>query len=639
VALLDLFKSSASVTEQQDTTDAVFKNITLYSDNIPADLAKVAARYGLSPKQLDFRILAYKTLYRKKDAPKYNELTLLEQEKFFTEENLRNPSIDIAQKIKIEIFFRNKSEKFPIKMSMGGNKSLTKIMLKVPEQNNIRYHEELHSQLVAQIDIRKARLGLLIGFMSNRAKEQIKSLVSDIQVNGKISKDYMIRVCDGLEPVSQNNGELILHYLEKEVQDSSDLDKVDHSKRDFMHMVSEGELAIEVRRFRQGRHGRNCKGEVLKFTKVELSGDLDVSVSEDFRVEESDDVTSYYALKSGFIYRGDDNRFEIRDELCVEEVSFRSTGSIEAGDDEQDIKINIEARDTLRDAIGQGVKIETSEVKTTGNMGSGAEVIAQKVEIGGQTHQSAKIIADDVTVHLHKGIIEDADIVHVNILENGKIEANKVYVEKVSGGEIIAKEVYIKEVLSNAAVFASEHIEIDILNGNGNKFIIDPKCKKDFKERVERVEEEIEALKEEIKKKTKKIKLLRRKIQNDQENIRQINETVLSLKKRNANVPVSLINKLKSNQENIKEHNLLLKELKDDKMALEKLDADLKELINAVFKAEVINHSVWKEFNEVKFKVVEPPVEVSHLFVDGEMSEKITIKTMEDGKYVLERKS
>ena len=642
MALLDIFKTSVSSKSGQNTADGTgFENITLYSDNVPADLAKAAARYGLSPKQLDFRILAYKTLYRKKDAPKYNELTLLEQEKFFTEENLRNASIDIAQKIKIEIFLRNKASKFPIKMAMGGNKSLTKIMLKIPEQNNIHYHEELHSQLVAQIDVRKARLGLLIGFVPQRAKEQIKSLISDIQVNGKISKDYMVSVCDGLEPIDQNNGELLLHYLdkEKEEEERSELDRVDHSKRNFMHTVKEGELAIELRRFREGRHGRNCKGEVLKFDKVELSGDLEVRVSEDFRVEESDDVTYYYALKSGFIYRTDDNHFEIRDELCVDEVSFRSTGSIEAGAEEQDIKINIETKDVLRDAIGQGVKIETSEVRTTGNMGSGAEVVAQRVEIGGQTHQSAKIIADDVTVHLHKGIIEDADVVHVNILENGKIEANKVYVEKLSGGEIIAKEVYLKEVLSNATVYAAEHIEIDILNGNGNKFIIDPKCKKDFKERVEKVEEDITRLREEIKKKTKKIKVLRRKIQNDQENINQINETVLSLKRHNTNVPVSLINKLKSNQENIKEHNSLLKELKDDKMALEKLDADLKELINAVFKAEVVNHSVWKEFNEVKFKVVEPPVEVSHLFVDGEMSEKITIKTMEDGKYVLERKS
>ncbi len=638
MALLDIFKSSASEKGDHSTNQsAAFENIVLYSDNIPADLAKIAARYGLSPKQLDFKILAYKTLYRRKDAPKYNELTLLEQERFFTEENLRNPTIEIAQKIKIEVFLKQKTSRFPIKMSMGGNSALTKIVLKVPAQENITYHSELHSQLVAHIDVRKARLGLLIGFMHHKSKEQIKSLISDIQVNGKISKDYIIPVCEGFEPIDQSNGELILHYLDNSNnnEEISENERVDHSKRDFMHTVHEGELVIEVRQFRQGEHGRNCKGEVLPFSKVELFSDLDVTVSEDFRVEESDNVIYYYALKSGFVHKDGENRFEIRDELCVDEVSFRSTGSIEA--DDQDIKINIEGNDVLRDAIGQGVKIETSEVRTTGNMGSGAEVIAQKVEIGGQTHQSAKIIADEVRVHLHKGIIE-GDVVHISILENGKVEANKVYIDKVSGGEIIAKEVYLKEVLSNTNIYAAEYIEIDVLNGNGNKFIIDPKCKKDFKERVERVEEDIADMKERIKEKTKKIKALRRKIQNDQENVRQINETVLSLKKRNATVPVSLINKLKSNNENIKEHNLLLQELKNDKMALENLELDLKELVNAVFKAKVVNHSVWKEFNEVKFKVVEPPVEVSHLFVDGEMSEEITIKSMEDGNYVLERK-
>ena len=634
MALLDIFKSSA--TTVQDDHKAEFENIVVYSDNVPSDIAKVAARYGLSPKQLDFKILAYKTLYRKKNAPKYNELTLLEQEKFFVEENLRNPNIEIAQKIKIEIFLKGRTPKFPIKMAIGGNSELTKIVLKIPEQNNVTFHDELHSQLVSQIDIRKARLGLLIGFMHDKSKAQIKALLSEIQVNGKISRDYMITVCEGFTPVSQNNGELILHYLEKE-HSEEEHGNVDHSNRNFMHTVSEGELVIEVRRSREGKTGRNCKGEVLPFGKVELSENLDVTVSEDFRVEEDGETTYYYALKSGFIYQADKNHFEIRDELCVEEVSFRSTGSIEASDNDQNIKINIEGTDVLRDAIGQGVKVESSEVKTTGNMGSGSEVIANKVEIGGQTHQSSKIKAKEVTVHLHKGMIE-ADIVHVNILENGKIEANKVYVDKVSGGEIIAKEVYLKEVLSNTTVYAAEYIEIDILNGNGNKFIIDPKSQKDFKERVETVEAKIEEIKEEIKIKTKKIKVLRRKIQNDQDNIRQINETVLSLKRRNANVPLSLINKLKANQQTIKEHNLLLKELKDDKMALEKLESDLKDLVNAVFNAKVVNRSVWKEFNEVKFKVVEPPVEVSHLFVDGEMSEEITIKTMEDGKYVLERK-
>ncbi len=633
-----MFKSAASDQKDVSETLASFENVVIYSDNVPADLAKVAARYGIDAKRLDFRILAYKTLYRAKNAPKYQELTLLEQEKFFSEDNLRNPNIEIAQKIKIEIFLKKKSGRFPIKMAMGGNKELTKIVLKVPEQEEIAYHDDLHAQLVSQIDVRKARLGLLIGFMHQKSKAQIASLISDIQVNGKISKEYTITVCEGLAPIHQNNGELILHYKKQDAHDEEEsLERVDHSKRDFMHTVQEGDLVIEVKRSQEGRAGRNCKGEVLSFSEVELSHDLDIRVSEDFRIEEDDNTTYYYALKSGFIYQSSDNYFEIRDELCVDEVSFRSTGSIDVGEEDQDIKINIEGGDLLRDAIGQGVKVESSEVRTKGNMGSGAEVRAKKVEIGGQTHQSAKIYADEVHVHLHKGFIQ-AKEVNIDILENGKIEADIVRIEKVSGGEIIAKEVYLKEVLSNATVYAAQYIEIDVLNGNGNKFIIDPKSQKDFKERVEHVEAEIERIKEEIKQKTKKIKVLRRKIQNDQENIRQINETVMSLKKRNATVPLSLINKLKANQETIKEHNSLLKELKDDKIALEKLEEDLKELINAVFSAKVVNRSVWKEFNEVKFKVVEPPVEVSHLFVDGEMSEEITIKSMEDGKYVLERK-
>jgi chaperonin cofactor prefoldin len=633
-----MFKSQTTTTETApESAQSGFENVVIYSDNVPQDLAKVAARYGLNPKQLDFRILAYKTLYRTKNAPKYNELTLLEQEKFFNEENLRNPNIEIKQKIKIEIFLKKRGSALPIKFSMGGNKELTRVVLKVPEQEDIPYSDDLHAKLVSQIDIRKARLGLMIGFIPEKTKAALSSLISDIQVNEKVSQPYQFTVCEGLDPIDQHNGELILHYLQKEPAEIDDNDRVDHSKRDFMHTVEEGELVIEVLRSREGRPGRNCKGEIIDFAEVELSDNLDVKVNEDFRVEEDDNTTYYYALKSGFIYRSDDNRFEIRDELCVDEVSFRSTGSIEASDEKGDIKINIEGSDLMRDAIGQGVKVETSEVKTVGNMGSGAEVRARKVEIGGQTHQNAKIYADDVTVHLHKGYIEGKEV-RVNILENGKIEAERVYVEKVSGGEIIAKEVYLKEVLSNVTVYASQYIEIDILNGNGNKFIIDPKCMKDFKERVEKVEDEIGMLKEEIKQKTKKVKVLRRKIQSDSENIRQINETVLSLKKRGATVPLSLINKLKNNQENIKEHNSLLKELKDDKMRLEQLEADLKELINAVFNARVVNRSVWKEFNEVKFKVVEPPVEVSHLFVDGEMSEEITIKSMEDGKYVLERK-
>ncbi len=632
MALLDIFKSSAKKAASSQQTQ--FQKLVLWSEDVDKDLEKIALSYNISIKELDFRILSYKTLYKQGNVPKYQEVSPIEEKKFFSLETLTNPNIDIKQKINIEVFKKEK-KKLPLKMGIGGNKSLTKIILKVPPQNNINFTDSLFNDLMEHIDKRKAKLGILLGFGNDTYKNELKALVSDIQINAKVSKNYLITLCQGLEVVHQNNGELILHF-EKNSSDTQEVKNIDHSNRDFMQTVQKGDLVIEVHKSREGQIGRNCKGCVINFTQIELSHNLDVVVSEDFIVKEEGEKIFYYATKDGFIYESSPQHYEIKDELVVDEISFKATGSIAAGE-ENNIKVNIEGKDSLVDTIGQGMKIESAEVKTNGNVGNGAEVKADKVEIGGQTHQSSKIIAKDVTIHLHKGYVS-GDIVHIDILENGTVEANIAYIDKASGGKVIAKEIYFNEVLSNINAFASQYIEIDTLRGDGNKFIIDPKSQRDFKEQVEKLEDSIQTMQQEIKLTTKKIKLLRRKIQNEQENVHQIHQTVKELKERNTNVPLSLMNKLRENQKNIKEHNLLLKELKDDKIALETFENDLKEMINSVFSARVVNKSIWKEFNEVKFKVVEPPIEVSHLFSDGEMISEITLKTMEDGNYTLERK-
>ncbi len=632
MALLDIFKSSAKKAASSQQTQ--FQKLVLWSEDVDKDLEKIALSYNLSIKELDFRILSYKTLYKQGNVPKYQEVSPIEEKKFFSLETLTNPNIDIKQKINIEVFKKEK-KKLPLKMGIGGNKSLTKIILKIPAQNNISFKETLFNDLMEHIDKRKAKLGILLGFGNDTYKNELKAIVSDIQINAKVSKNYLITLCQGIEVVHQNNGELILHF-EKNKSATHEEKNIDHSNRDFMQTVQKGDLVIEVHKSRDGQIGRNCKGCVIDFSQIELSHNLDVVVSEDFIVKEEGEKIFYYAAKDGFIYESSPQHYEIKDELVVDEISFKATGSIDAGE-QNNIKVNIEGKDSLVDTIGQGMKIESAEVKTNGNVGSGAEVKADKVEIGGQTHQSSKIIAKDVTIHLHKGYVS-GDIVHIGILENGTVEANIAYIDKASGGKVIAKEIYFKEVLSNMNAYASQYIEIDTLKGDGNKFIIDPKSQRDFKEEVEKLEDSIQTMQQEIKLTTKKIKLLRRKIQNEQENVHQIHQTVKELKERNTNVPLSLMNKLRENQKNIKEHNLLLKELKDDKIALETFENDLKEMINSVFSARVVNKSIWKEFNEVKFKVVEPPIEVSHLFSDGEMISEVTLKTMEDGNYTLDRK-
>jgi hypothetical protein len=246
-------------------------------------------------------------------------------------------------------------------------------------------------------------------------------------------------------------------------------------------------------------------------------------------------------------------------------------------------------------------------------------------------------LGGDVTVHLHKGSIDGENIV-VNILEAGKIVGDIVRVKKASGGEIEAREVYIESVLSNVKITASNHIEIDRVEGTGNRFCIDAIAQRGFKEKKENIESSLIDTDMNITKFTKKLRQLKSKLKRDQENIIGVRTHIKSLMSSGSKPPTSLLKKLQDNQNMIKEYNLVLKELKDAKIQKETLIDDLKSLQSSVFDARVINNSSWRDYNEVIFNIMDPAVSVSHSFQDGDTVGEVTLKSMEDGKYVLDKR-
>ena len=610
-----------------------FKKKVIESSDVAKDLEKIASAHNISSKELDFKIISYKTFYKNVDAPRYTELKEIEKEKFFKEENILNPQLEINQKLKIEVFEKN-SSKFPIKITMGANKTLTKVVATFKKQDEVQYFDGLETEILAILDKKKAKQKILLGCFDEQVRSEVKKLISSIRVNKKIQESVTFTICKAYDMQKHTIGEIIYKYKDKEIDENQ---KVDHSQKGFMHTVKVGDLIIEVLKSRKGRVGRDCKGEILMLKEVELTDELPlIKVSKDFEVREQADKVQYFATKSGFINEVKENEFEISDELVINEVSFKTTGSIEAGDD-QDIKINIECSDSMSDAIGAGVNIETSEIRAGGNVGNGASVKAKVIEIGGQTHQSAKLYGGDVSINLHKGYVE-GDNITVDLLDGGKIVGDVVRVKKASGGEIEAKEVYIETVLSNVQVFASHHIELDKVEGEGNKFIIDVRAQRGFREKVEVIEANISDTKLNSAQLVKKIKKFKIKINSEKETTANIHERIKELREGGIKPPASLVVKLKENQNRIKEHNLLLKELKDARMKIEALNEDMKNLQSSVFSAKVINNSVWKEFNEVIFKIIDPPVSASHLLKEGEMAQEISLKALEDGEFTLSRK-
>jgi hypothetical protein len=619
--------------KKEDTTPIEFEKKVIESSDIVKDLEEIANKYNINVKTLDYKIISYKTFYKKIDSPRYRELAEIDREKFFKIENILNPELEILQKLKVEVYKKN-SSRFPIKIAIGGNKSLTKVVATIQKQESVSYFDGLESEIIAELDKKKAKLKILLGCFDADLRSEIKKLVSSIRVNKKIEENVTVVLCQAYEMQKHTVGEVFYRFKEKE-EDSDK--KVDHSNKGFMHTIKEGDVIIEVLQAKEGRAGRNCRGSVIALKEVELSKEIPpIIVSEDIECRELDDRILYIANRSGFINEPKPNNFEINDELVVNEVSFRTTGSIEAGAD-KDIKIDIKCKDSMSDAIGSGVHIETSEVKAEGNVGNGAVVKANLIEIGGQIHQSAKLYGGDVKVNLHKGFI-DGENITVDLLEGGKIVGDVVRIKKASGGEIEAREVYIDTVLSNVNVQASHHIELNKIEGTGNKFIIDAKAQRGFKDKVESIKASIDENSLNMEKITKKIKQIKAKIYNEKETTLKIHERIKELRANGTKPPSSLVVKMKENQNRIKEHNLLLKELKDAKMHSETLMEDLTNLQSSVFDAKVINNSTWREFNEVIFRIISPPVNASHLLKDGEIAHKITLQAADDGEFLLNRK-
>ena len=253
--------------------------------------------------------------------------------------------------------------------------------------------------------------------------------------------------------------------------------------------------------------------------------------------------------------------------------------------------------------------VEVKEITVDGNVGNNAKIKASKVKILGQTHQSSYIEADEIDINIHKGKVKGKNV-KVTRLEQGVIEAQSVEVTQAAGGKIIAKEVLIETLASHVEVLASSKIEIKHCKGEENSFTITPVLYAEDKDALNENEEEIilltrqiRALHEEVEKKEK--------ILNDNASaIVDIKKRLAQYKKSGAKMPASFVNKFKEFQELQVKLTEVKKELDSKEDMFELLSAKSNKLQDDVFQAKVINHDAYKGHNEIRFKLIEPEVEL-----------------------------
>lgn len=599
--------------------------VVVRTENVAKEIMNIAAGNDVATASLDFNILDIKTLTRMGAEAKENEWEELSSDEvahFLDDNMMLNPIFEIKQTYEIEVFSISKPDTLTsLNLSVGVNPSLTKAYLTIKAGSSAVYFDGFETALINLINKKKLRANLMISLFDEPMSKSVQDIAARIRVNHRIKfeENERLLIAQGIESAPTTDDDFILHYEQKQKMGEDESGRVDYSRRGYLISAVENELLMEYIKPELGKAGRNCRGEYIVPKEPKVTHEPAFGISDKIDKVETDERIEYRAKQSGYV-TFENNVYDINTEMDISEISFKATGSIESQLD-ADVSINVKETDIFKDAIGMGMDVEVKELNVEGNTGSNSKVYAGKAVIGGQTHQSSEIYADEMTINIHKGKAVGKKI-RVTRLEHGTIEGDEVTVTQAIGGTIRARKIYVEILGSHVTMTAVERIEIGKLRGEENKLIIDPSVMLDSKN---------DRLEHETKVKESKHHIIElqieidkyQKLTNENRNaFVDLKKRLLNYKKNGVQMPTTFVKKYKQFQQMHTHLQSLEKELEQKEEHLELLAAQQKAFQRNIFNARVVNKGRWHGHNEVIFKLIEPDIEVS-LIPDENSSEHL----------------
>jgi len=636
VGLFDRIIGDSDSTKTEEVLQT-FAPIVIDSQDVVRELKNVASANKVEANAVDFNLLKISTLYKLEGEEEWTEADESQLKLFDDDAYFLNPDLKIEQHFKIEIFdARSQVSATPLPdLSLGANKNLTRVIATVKKSLDIRFTSDFENRLIEAINKKKIRAKVLVGMREGPMRKEVKKIASTVRVNNIIEKDITFVAMEGIEPVAPIDDAFVEHY-KKKINMEDQNGRVDYSRRGYLQAVGEGEVILEYIKPQEGAAGKTCRGVYLPINEPKITHDSAINTTENIIKKEDDKTIRFIAKRSGYV-KDEGGAYDIQDEMEIGEVNFKTTGSIEAGLD-RNVKINIKESDVFKDAIGTGMSVESTELNVDGNVGSQANVRAKSVKIGGQTHKTSTIWAENANITVHRGLVEAKEIT-IDRLEGGKVIGDLVHIKSMIGGEVIGREIHIETLFSNALITTTELVEIKTLKGANNKFVVDPASTSAFKEESGSLKEKIEQTKKLLEKIPKQLENKKSVIDKNKQSVEMIKDKITELKGEGKKPPVTFMAKLRDYQQLVNEYNTLLKSLKDTKFQLNDLKEELKALQAKIFSARIVNHSPWQEYNEIKFKLISPPVEIQHMTKEHEISKVITLIEAAEGNYRINRSS
>jgi ABC-type uncharacterized transport system substrate-binding protein len=630
-----LFGSSKDT--KTTTSSKKIRPTVVRTQNVAKELMSIAKTYDVNVNTIDFNILETQTYTRVNKKEKEveweeiakDELIELDDKDIFLDKNFQ-----LKQMHEIEIF--SKIENNSLKdfhLAVGANATKCKVYLSIREGSKVSYAPSFEQELEILINKSKVRANILINIFDEMLSDVVSKIASHIRVQESVvyDKNEVHLIAEAYEPTPTIDDQLILHYDKKDSVDESD--RVDYANRGFIQSVQKDELLIEYIKTQKGKPGRNCRGEYIEPKEPIEANTPTFSIDDTIKMIDSETNIEYRAVENGYIAL-EGSLYTIKSEVDVGEISFKTTSSIAAGVD-SDVTINVKETDAIKDAIGTGMVVEVSEIDIDGNVGSNAKVMALKASIGGQTHKTAILRADNLQINVHKGKAYGKSI-HITRLEHGDIDGDIVEISQAIGGNIRAKEISIELCGSYVEATASRLIEIKKLQGSENVFTIDPLLKKSTKQGLDENQGQIQELEDSVKNIKKEIAKYTKVVKDNQSAFMDVKKRLINYKKNNVKMPTSFVKQYKQFQK-VQEHLVSIKkefEVKNDQLNL--LTTKTASFQDNIFDARIINRDRWIGHNEIVFKLVDPPIEVSFNPPEGSQDKIFAVVETEDGVYEIE---
>ncbi|WP_241091312.1 flagellar assembly protein A [Campylobacter showae] len=614
------------VPENQNAQQNFLAEIESETANPYGEILNLAKHFGVDSKFIDFDIMEIKTECKVvgESQPRQipaERLNIFDDDKFFVEK-----VESIKQNYLVKFYDTRQVKPTPLpNVAINANKNLTKILATVSQNADTVYFKEFDKKLINFIYKKLIKVGILVGIRNKTMLEEVAKIYSVLRVKEFIDKDYSFVVTAGVNVNPSADDALVFHYKNKN-KSTDENDKIDYSNRGYLLGVTENELIFEYVKLREGANGRDVRGKLLPTQKAKATIAKMPEHTENIYSKEDEEGIKFFSKKSGYVQE-EKGVFDIKDELDVNEISFKTTGSVDTGLD-TNVTLNVKEKDLTKDAIGTGMTVEANEINIEGNVAANAVVKANKVVIGGQTHAKALIEAKDAKIAVHIGSF-DGEYVEIDRLEGGKVKAKKVVIKSAIGGEIIAESVIIDTLVSNSNIIIADTLEIKKLKGVNNKILVDFSMIKNTGEQINERMAKIKAIREQIVKMPRTLESKRCVIEENKGPINVIKAKIEELKSTNNTPPVTFMKKLKEYQQLVHEYNALLKEFREKKAAIAELKSEIANIQDGIFSSKVINHSNWREFNEIKFRLVDPARDITYSTRENEIARVITIAKVE----------